>query len=98
MGGLDSWRSNNQTTMTHFPTPPSHDTRGLKCNLKVVRTVKKSMGPCKILWAPFNFAAGPCISSQALYLDQIQIDSGRRPYVPTGKTITPVRSHGKSAL
>ena len=43
------------------------------------------MGPCKILWAPFNFAAGPCISSQALYLDQIQIDSGRRPYVPTGK-------------
>ena len=29
------------------------------------------LGPLKNLWAPFNFAVGPCISSRAVIVDQI---------------------------
>ena len=35
------------------------DLQGLKCNFNVVGKVKKSLGPYRNLWAPFNFAAGP---------------------------------------
>ena len=47
---------------------------GLKRNFKVVGMVKKIPGPCKYLLAPFNFAAGPSVSSQAVILTKFRFD------------------------
>ena len=45
----------------------------IKCNFKVVGTVKKTAPPPVKICGPFKFAAGPCISSQAIILTKCSL-------------------------
>ena len=70
------------------------NTQGLKCHFKVVGTVKNPWGPCKSLWASFNFAAGPLYFKSGRYFDQIQTDqftaAPAGPGASMDKTIFPL--------